>query len=76
MLLGDRGRAEVQKEIDILYNKGLVYYYSSDWDNAIATWEKVLEIDKRYDPAILGIESARSQIEMIQKVRESMFFTE
>lgn len=76
MLLGDRGRAEVQKEIDVLYNKGLVYYYSSDWDNAIATWEKVLEIDKRYDPAILGIESAKSQIEMIQRVRESMFFTE
>lgn len=76
MLLGDRGRAKAQKEIDVLYNKGLVYYYSSDWDNAISTWEKVLEIDKRYDPAILGIESAKSQKEMIIKVRESMFFEE
>lgn len=76
MLLGDRGRAVVQKEIDVLYNQGLVYYYSSNWEKAIETWQKVLEIDKRYDPAIVGIQSAQAQIDMIQRVRESMFFTE
>lgn len=74
--LGDRGRAQIQKEIDRLYNEGLIYYYSSDWEKAIETWNKVLEINKRYDPAILGIESARSQIDMFTKVRNSMYFKE
>ena len=38
--------------------------------------KKVLEIDKRFDPAILGIESAKAQMSMIEKVRDTMFFEE
>ena len=76
IILGDRGRAERQKMIDELYLRGLDYYANSEWENAIEEWEEVLKINKRYDPAILGIESARSQIEMYEKVRESMFFEE
>ena len=76
LLLGDRGRAKVQEQIDKLYAEGLVYYYSSEWEKAIETWEKVLEIDKRFDPAILGIESAKAQMSMIKKVRDTMFFEE
>ena len=74
ILLGDRGRAERQKIIDQLYLEGLEYYSNAEWENAIDKWEQVLLINKRYDPAILGIESARSQIEMYQRVRNSMFF--
>ena len=76
ILLGDRGRAERQAQIDQLYLKGLEYYANSEWEKAIEEWQAVLILNKRYDPAILGIESARSQIEMYQKVRESMFFEE
>lgn len=76
VLLGDRGRAERQKIIDALYSKGLEYYANSEWEKAIEEWEAVLKINKRYDPAILGIESARAQIDMYEKVRESMFFEE
>ena len=76
IILGDRGRAERQKMIDELYLRGLDYYAKSEWENAIEEWKEVLKINKRYDPAILGIESARSQIEMYEKVRESMFFEE
>ena len=76
IILGDRGRAERQKLIDKLYLSGLDYYANSEWELAIEQWEEVLKINKRYDPAILGIESARSQIEMYEKVRESMFFEE
>lgn len=72
--MGDKGRSAIQDKIDVLYNQGLVYYYSSEWEKAIETWQKILELDKRYDPAILGISSAKSQIEMIEKVRGSMFF--
>ena len=74
ILLGDRGRAERQKIIDDLYLQGLEYYANSEWENAIEKWEQVLLINKRYDPAILGIESAKSQIDMYNRVRGSMFF--
>lgn len=74
IMLGDRGRAEQQKIIDSYYNEGLYYYYLSEWEKAIETWSKILEINKRYDPAIIGIQSARSQIEMFDNVRNSMFF--
>ena len=74
ILLGDRGRAERQKKIDDLYLKGLEYYAAAEWEKAIEQWELVLLINRRYDPAILGIESARSQIEMYERVRNSMFF--
>ena len=74
ILMGDRGRAQVQHEIDVLYNEGLYYYYNSEWEKAIETWKKILEINKRYDPAIIGIQSAQSQIDMFENVRNSMFF--
>ena len=76
ILLGDRGRAERQKKIDDLYLKGLEYYAAAEWEKAIEQWELVLLINRRYDPAILGIESARAQIDMYERVRESMFFEE
>ena len=76
ILLGDRGRAERQAIIDQLYLEGLEYYAASEWTKAIEKWEEVLLINKRYDPAILGIESAKSQIDMYERVRESMFFEE
>lgn len=76
ILLGDRGRAERQKQIDELYLKGLEYYSNAEWEKAIEQWELVLKINKRYDPAILGIDSAKSQIDMYNRVRESMFFEE
>ena len=74
IVMGDRGRAERQKRIDELYLQGLDYYANAEWEKAIEKWEEVLKINKRYDPAILGIESARSQILMYEEVRESMFF--
>ena len=76
ILLGDRGRAQRQKLIDELYSKGLDHYANSEWEEAIEVWQAILILNKRYDPAILGIESARAQIEMYEKVRESMFFEE
>ncbi|MCR4952751.1 MAG: UPF0164 family protein [Treponema sp.] len=74
--LGDRGRSQNLSKIDELYTRGLVFYYNSDWENAIATWEEILEIDSHYDPAILGIKSAKSQMELYKKVKESLFFEE
>ena len=37
--------------------------------------EKILEIDKRYDPAIKGIKSAKTQLDIYNDVYENMFLS-
>ena len=69
---GDNGRAEKTKQIDKLYSMGLEYYSQQKWDEAIAVWKKVLELDKRFDPAIIGITSAQYQIDMLRMIQESL----
>lgn len=72
IFIGDKGRADRQGRIDELYSLGLEYYSNGNWEKAVETWNKILKIDRHYDPAILGIKSAQSQIDMLEKIRESM----
>lgn len=72
-IMGDGGRAEKMQKIDELYNLGVLYFSRGEYQEAIDVWEQVLELDKRFDPAILGIRSARRMLEMFQKIRDSMF---
>ena len=74
ILMGDRGRGAIQTQIDNLYQQGLKLYSQGKWQEAIEKWKEVLEIDKRYDPAKLGIETASRQIEMYEKIHESLKF--
>lgn len=71
--LGDRGRAEKQKEIDDLYTIGLDYFAKGDFTNAITVWKQVLDLDSRFDPAIDGIKSAQNQLNLFQRIRDSQF---
>ncbi len=73
MILGDSGRAEKMKRIDELYNQGVYYFSQAEYEKAIEIWEEVLVLDKRFDPAILGIKAANRMLEMFQKIRDSMF---
>lgn len=72
-VMGDGGREAKEKLIDELYNEGVLLFSKGDYTGAIEKWEEVLELDKRFDPAILGIQSANRILEMFQKIRESMF---
>src|SRR5574344_2057710 len=67
MLLGDRGRADIQKQVDDLYREGLMYYAQSGlekdeskasayMDKAIEVWQEALALDKGFDPARTGID--------------------
>jgi len=73
IMMSDKGRAELAKRIDELYNQGVYYFSQGEYQAAIEMWEQVLELDKRFDPAILGIRSANRMLEMFQKIRDSMF---
>ena len=51
---------------------GLKYYADAQWEDAILVWEEALKLNRRFDPAIQGIQSARYQIEMFQNIKESL----
>jgi hypothetical protein len=71
--LGDNGRAEKQKLIDEYYNEGLASFAKGDFTAAINAWQKVLRLDKLYDPAKEGIKSAQNQIMLFQRIRDAQF---
>ena len=72
LLLGDKGRSIIDAKVDEYYQLGLRYYADAKWEDAIVVWEEALRLNKRFDPAIQGIQSARYQIEMFRKIKESL----
>lgn len=76
-MLGDRGRQAEQDIIDQLYLEGVRLYAAGQWQAAIDSWNQIItKYNKRYDPALAGIESAQAQLDMLKKARESMFFND
>ena len=72
LLLGDKGRSIIDAKVDEYYQLGLKYYADAKWEDAIVVWEEALRLNKRFDPAIQGIQSARYQIEMFRMIKESL----
>ena len=72
ILLGDKGRSITDAQVDEYYQIGLKYYADAKWEDAILVWEEALKLNKRFDPAIQGIQSARYQIEMFQMIKDSL----
>lgn len=72
LLLGDKGRSIISSKVDEYYQMGLKYYADSKWEDAIVIWQEALKLDNRFDPAIQGIKSARHQIDMLRKIKESL----
>jgi hypothetical protein len=72
VMLGDRGRSLIDSKVDSYYMQGLEYYSDANWEAAIEVWNKALELNKRFDPAILGIKSAQAQIMMFNNIKESL----
>ncbi|MCR5187449.1 MAG: UPF0164 family protein [Treponema sp.] len=70
--LGDKGRSIIDKQVDEYYQQGLIFYAQADYQAAIDVWEEALKLNKRFDPAKLGIQSAQYQIDMFQKIKESL----
>ncbi len=68
--LGDRGRAARQRRVEELYINGLKLYASGNLEEAIVTWNEALKLDKRFDPAIEGVETARLTLDIQQRIKE------
>lgn len=80
LILGDRGRLNLQRKIDSLYQEGLVYYVKSCketdgkkalefLDLAIAAWEEILVLDPTFDPAKQGVGIIREEKLNLEKVQ-------
>ena len=81
MLLGDRGRAQKQKQVDDLYRQGLIYYAQSGvekdqnvaseyMDKAVEVWQEALALDAGFDPARTGISVIQREKANLRKVQE------
>ncbi len=66
----DRGRAQKQQRIDELYTRGLNQYSLGDYKDARETWEEVLALDSRFDPAIEGIKAIDRTESLYQRIVE------
>jgi tetratricopeptide (TPR) repeat protein len=67
---GDRGRQKKSDEVDEYYQQGLAYYADGRLEKAVEEWKKALAIDKRFDPAIEGIKTAETSLQLYQRILE------
>lgn len=72
ILLGDKGRKQAEEKIDEYYRLGLSYYSEGQWEKAIEVWQEALKLNSRFAPAILGIKTAKLQIEMFENIKKSL----
>lgn len=70
--MGDKGRSIIDTQVDEYYQLGLKYYADAKYEDAIVVWEEALKINKRFDPAKQGIQSAQHQINMFRMIKESL----
>ncbi|MBE6349465.1 MAG: UPF0164 family protein [Spirochaetaceae bacterium] len=68
--LGDEGRKEQARYVDELYKQGLQFYTLGYMKEAITTWETLLKINPRIDPAKRGIEAAKKAQVLLDQIIE------
>lgn len=81
LILGDKGRLELQNKIDNLYHAGLEFYVKSCketdgkkaleyLEQSIAAWEEILLLDPSFDPARQGLSLIREEKLNLEKVQK------
>ena len=67
--LGDRGRSITDAEVDAYYIEGLKSYASGDLEEAIINWEKALELNPGFTPAIANLITAKKTLQLIDEMQ-------
>ncbi|MDX9800578.1 MAG: UPF0164 family protein [Spirochaetia bacterium] len=67
--LGDQGRNLLAREVDAYYIKGLLAYSEGDLEEAAANWEKALELDPGFTPAIANLITVRKTMELLDEMQ-------
>lgn len=68
--LGDYQRFENREKIQELYVKGLQLYSDGEIEDAIVIWDKCIDLDDTFDPAIRMKELAEQSIELQKKIKD------
>jgi len=70
MNMGDRGRADLQQQIDDYYISGLEAYAGGQLQRAIEYWETVLQIDPDFQPASENLSIARTTLDLQDEMKD------
>ena len=70
--LGDGGRLAQRNRVDELYLNGLEAYARGSLEEAVLNWERALEIDPGFVPAIEIIATARKALDLQKKMEEQL----
>ena len=66
--LGDKGRSLIAKQVDEYYVAGLMAYADGNLREAAANWEKAIELDPGFTPAVLNLETVKKTLQMIDEM--------
>jgi outer membrane protein assembly factor BamD (BamD/ComL family) len=69
---GGRREEELQKRLGDLYDQGRSYFWTEQWDQAIATFSQVVALKKDYRDAANKLEEARRQKRLAELYAEAM----
>ena len=67
--LGDKGRADIAKKVDEYYIAGLRAYAEGDLLEAVRYWEKALQLDPGFTPALLNLTTVKRTLQMINEMQ-------
>ncbi len=67
--LGDRGRSIVAAEVDEYYIKGLNSYADGNLQEAVEYWEKAIELDPGFTPAIANLITVKKTMELLDEMQ-------
>jgi len=67
--LGDQGRDLLAREVDGYYIKGLMAYSEGNLEEAAANWEKALELDPGFTPAVANLITVRKTMELLEEMQ-------
>jgi len=70
VIFGDRGRGAVEAKIERMYVKALHLYQSKKYEEAIKLWEEVLKLNKYFEPAKIGIKSAKNMQRLQEEINK------
>jgi hypothetical protein len=74
--LGDRGRSEIQSQVDSLYLEALQAFAESNYPLVIELCEQALELDPSFTPALRTLKTARESYELDRALEEIRVGTE
>ena len=67
--LGDRGRSITAAEVDAYYIAGLKSYADGNLEEAVENWEKALELDPGFTPALANLITAKKTLQLIDEMQ-------